>query len=235
MVLLSKPVRLALSLATLLPVSVHSAKLVLKTAFIGPSSGFAELNEAGELSGGRVFDLAASLKEQAAADGVDLILEMGENLGATMTYSGALSVLDPDCDANVTTCYDFILADYYHTAERSQLVTFPFPFTFSYITTFKLDSGSYTSVSEVNAGGGSVCALDGTVQATSLVGVADNIVPCMGDESDCIAKLEAGDCDLWCTDATLGKTAIEANGLSIVSTEELIVDDFFWLTTALKR
>lgn len=121
----------------------------------------------------------------------------------------------------------------YHTAERSQIVTFPQPYSTAYITTFKMtDTGAYNSIEEANAGGGSVCIRAGTATIDSLTPITNTVVECV-DNADCVAKLKAGECDLWATDNQNGGGAIgDEPGIS--TTGEVLLD-IFWLTNALKR
>ena len=121
----------------------------------------------------------------------------------------------------------------YHTAERSQIVTFPQPYSTAYITTFKMtDTGAYSSIEEANAGGGSVCIRAGTATIDSLTPITNSVVEC-ADNADCIAKLKAGECDLWATDNQNGGGAI-GDEPDISATGEVLLD-IFWLTNALKR
>ena len=131
--------------------------------------------------------------------------------------------MSPNCAAEP--CYDMILADYFHTTERSVIVTFTPSFLLTYLTSYKAPDGMYSSFAEANAGGGSTCLWLGTATHGKYSPDAANVVDCSG-VPDCLAKLEAGECDLYIEDARAAGLATQ--GTSIVSTGEVLGDTTFF-------
>ena len=131
--------------------------------------------------------------------------------------------MSPSCPGEL--CYDVIFADYYHTAERSVIATFTPSFLSSFLSSFKAPDGMYSSFAEANAGDGSTCLWVGTATYDTISPDAANIVEC-SDMADCLAKLEAGECDLFIEDVRNAGLAIQ--GTSIISTGEVIGETFFF-------
>jgi len=137
--------------------------------------------------------------------------------------SAALETVSPSCSEE--SCYDMIFAAYYHTAERSVIATFTPTFLSTFLSSFKAPDGMYSSFAEANAGGGSTCLWVGTATYDTISPDAANTVDC-SDTADCLAKLEAGECDLFVEDVR--NTGLAIQGTSIVSTGEVIGDVFFF-------
>ena len=81
------------------------------------------------------------------------------------SYNDALEFLSPDCTED---CLDMILADYYDTPERRELVEFTPPYQISYNTYFKKKDGTFNTAEEVNDNGGTGCLIKGTATYTAV-------------------------------------------------------------------
>ena len=138
--------------------------------------------------------------------------------------SVALETVSPSCSGGP--CYDMLITAYTHTPERSVLATFTPSVSTGFLTSYKSPDGMYSSFAEANAGDGSTCLLVGTAGYDTVSPDAANVVDC-SDLADCLAKLEAGECDLFVADNTISSTG-EVQDSSIVSTGEVIGDVSFY-------
>ena len=163
---------------------------------------------------------ACDAAQKIESHALNLLLSFVHN---TLIVHTALETVSPTCTGD--SCYDMILADYYHTAERSVIATFTPSVLSTYLSSFKAPGGMYNSFAEANAAGGSTCLWVGTATYDTVGPDAASIVDC-SDMADCLTKLEAGDCDLFVED--IRNTKLATQGTSIVCTEEIIGDTFFF-------
>ena len=163
---------------------------------------------------------ACDAAQKIESHALNLLLSFVHN---TLIVHTALETVSPTCTGD--SCYDMILADYYHTAERSVIATFTPSVLSTYLSSFKAPGGMYNSFAEANAAGGSTCLWVGTATYDAVGPDAASIVDC-SDMTDCLTKLEAGDCDLFVED--IRNTKLATQGTSIVCTEEIIGDTFFF-------
>ena len=138
-------------------------------------------------------------------------------------FSAALETLSPSCTEE--SCYDMILADYFHLSERSVVATFLPSFLSTSLTSWKTQDGMFSSFADANAGNGSTCLWAGTATELTFRSEAANTVDCSGID-DCLAKLVAGECDLYIEDIRVTGLAIQ--GTSVVSTGEVLGDTIFF-------
>jgi hypothetical protein len=103
----------------------------------------------------------SAIEGQAKARGIDLAIKVDPN-PITETYNEAHSMVYPDCTG--TSCYDMIIADYFHAPARSVNATFAPSFLSPYLTTFILEGGQHMSFDEADRAGGNICLRQGTAE-----------------------------------------------------------------------
>jgi hypothetical protein len=178
----------------------------------------------------------SAIEEQAQANGIDLTINVDSN-PITETYNDALSMLDPDCEG--IRCYDMIIADYFHTPERSVKVTFAPSFLKTYLTTFVLEGGEYMSFEEADQAGGNICLREGTVDKDVLEQIVTTgvVVPCQQEDFECYENLLNGKCDVYGHDALVGKIEVKNQAAYtdiIIATDEVLLGEEYFIAWPMK-
>ena len=200
-------------------------------------------NETGEW-GGFILDVSNLLMKNAKMNhgvSLDIITDAsdpyyllnGENGREGLeSYNDALALLSPECTKD---CLDMILADYYETPERRELVEFTPPYQLSYNTYFKKKDNALNTAEEVNDNGGTGCLIKGTATYTAVSPSFNQVVDC-DDAYDCYEKLMNGECDLFGGDVLIGKYQIkEAYPDDLTYTGEVINEQAYKLALPMKK
>ena len=174
------------------------------------------IDEADGSLSGILADIKEIIEEQAGEDGTSLMIDADTANPWTGTFNDAINPLS----------YNMMLADYYQTSERSQIVTFLPAFLETYLTSFKVPDGPFDTLEAAKTGGGSVCLWAGTSIYDSLAPEIANVVACL-EAADCADKLVSGACDIWVDDFLGQQFFISENDIDAVSTEEVIGDTIF--------
>jgi len=141
-----------------------------------------------------------------------------------------LEFLSPDCTED---CLDIILADYYDTPERRELVEFTPPYQISYNTYFKKKDSTFNTAEEVNDDGGTGCFPKGS--STFYGDRFDKVVECE-DSYGCYEFLINGECDLLGGDLLIGQYQInEAYPDDLTTTEEVINEQAYKFALPMKK
>ena len=135
----------------------------------------------------------------ASDDGLryDLQFDFVALEGDLSTYNGALATLTDGCENVATGCLDMLAGDYFITAERTEIVSFPpQPFSATFVTGYRLQSNAdLNSIEDVNAANGSVCLLEDSAIDAKYGPLVDNKVPCGPTTAACAKLLADGGCD----------------------------------------
>jgi hypothetical protein len=177
----------------------------------------------------------SAIEEQAKAKGIDLTIDVNPT-PLTESYHDALLMLDPDCTG---TCYDMLIADFFHTPGRSVKVTFAPSFLQTYLTTFVHLDSEYTSFEEADQAGGNICLRTGTVDKDVLEEIVTDgiVIPCALEGLECFENLANGKCDVYGHDAVVGKIQVKnAPALAdiIIATDEVLLDEEFFIAWPMK-
>jgi hypothetical protein len=132
-----------------------------------------------------------------------------------------------------------IIADYFHTPARSVNVTFAPSLISTYLTTFYLQGSQYISFDEADQAGGNICLRDGTAEKDDLTEIVTkgNVISCQEEGFECYEFLINGKCDVYGTDALVGKIQVKNEAAYtdiILTTDEVLLDQEYFIAWPMK-
>lgn len=164
--------------------------------------------------GGLQADLVDRLKEYAAADGVDLQMEL---LPSPDQYDRSFDLIANDCNTTdnphpLEDCqkYDLIVNDYWSNPQRYMRADFSPAWMRSTVTTVKYvdkppGTVDFTTLADAEQAGATICVPVGTYLATLVRErfPGANYRECHAEVGDCVEQLRNNDCVLYAHDELL--------------------------------
>jgi len=179
-------------------------------AIAGNDDGSSDDDDPDDASGhaftGFQGDLIRRLQTFASIDNYTLHFEL--ELSPYQQYGAALDLVANDCNttANANTAedcgrYDLIVGDYYCNGPRSIRVDFSPTWLRTTMSTIKTIEGDYTTLTQLQAGGGTACVPKGAYLSTVVMGKfpGAKYLDCPSPD-ECIAWLKEGRCSLYADD-----------------------------------